>query len=106
MRRFLLLFLVLLVGCSGEKILIEDPYLEENYDNNTESHQLYFTLINKAWKNADCKAEMILENEGVINTTLYDIGIVSKRSSKQVRVDFIMPYGETGFNLTPKCSFD
>jgi len=109
MKRLLFIVLVIvLVGCSIEKISMVDIYMEEEANtslNNSIQTHLYFNLVNKASHDASCEINLGLYNYNLSNTTTYLVGVVPKQSISPVRLDFEMPPGITDFNLTHNCKF-
>lgn len=107
MKIYYLIPLLLLAGCARE-IVIEDYKLTEEYDQSTGNftHGLYFTLYNPAYfKTADCSAVFELDTESEVISKKYLLGEVEARSRVRKAVVFVMPDGETRFNLSPVCSF-
>lgn len=106
-RLIVLIFLVLfIVGCSNQ-IKIEDYELVEEYNETTGEivHNLYFTLYNPSFKVTNCNATLNLDNEGKVIGKNYRLGEIDPRSKEGRVIRFIMPDGETSFNLSPVCGF-
>ncbi|MFC1728444.1 hypothetical protein ACFLZ7_03200 [Nanoarchaeota archaeon] len=103
MKRFLVLLLVLVAGCTQQGVHFENYELNEIFNNGTEHHEFVFDLVNDYNYKVTCDVFLEVTNEGEKNLLYNKSFILEPMSAMAHIINFTMPPGDSDLELRHSC---